>query len=164
MPAHFADRTVTKPLVIIDGDCGFCRRTAERMREITGERVDYAPSQEVGGDFPSILPEEFTREVKLVEPDSRITGGAEAVCRMLFVGGKSPWSGFPLWSYRKVPGARRAAEAGYRFVAEHRTLFSTLVRWGWGNDLRQATFWTARTWFLRALGAVYFYDLVSLVL
>ena len=160
--AHFADRAVTKPLVIIDGDCGFCRRTAERMREITGERVDYAPSQEVGGDFPSILPEEYTREVKLVESDGHVTGGAEAVCRLLFIGGQSAWSGFPLWAYRKVPGVRRTTEAGYRFVAEHRTLFSAVVRWGWGNDLRRATFGTARTWFLRALGAVYFAAFLSL--
>ena len=161
-PAHFADRQVDRPLVIIDGDCGFCRRTAERMREITGDRADYAPSQEVGGDFPSILPEEFAREFKLVEPDGHVTGGAEAACRLLFVGGQSPWSGLPLWVYRTLPGARWAADAGYRFVAEHRMFFSALVRWGWGNDLRRATFSSARTWFLRALGAVYFVAFLSL--
>ena len=161
-PAHFADRTVAKPLVIIDGDCGFCRRTAERMREITGDRADYAPSQEVGGDFPSILPEEFAREFKLVEPDGHITGGAEAACRLLFVGGKNPWSGFPLWAYRKIPGARRVVDVGYRFVAEHRMVFSALVRWGWGNDLRRPTFDAARTWFLRVLGLVYFAAFLSM--
>ena len=161
-PAQFADRAVERPLVLFDGNCGFCRRTVERMREITGDRADYAPSQEAGGDFPSILPEEFAREVKLVETDGQVYGAAEAVCRLVFGAGKSPWWGVPLWAYRAVPGVRRASEAGYRFVAGHRTLFSALVRWLWGNDLRRATFQTARTWFLRALGTVYFVTFLSL--
>ncbi len=158
----FADRSVERPLLIFDGDCGFCRRTVERIREITGDRADYASSQEAGADFPSILPEEFAREVKLVETDGRVYGAAEAVCRLIFEAGKSPWSGVPLWVYRTVPGARRASEAGYHFVATHRMLFSTLVRWLWGNDLRRATFQTARNWFLRALGAIYFIAFLSL--
>ena len=161
-PAQFADRSVERPLVIFDGDCGFCRRTVERMKEITGDRADYAAAQEVGEEFPSILPEEFTREVKLVETDGHVYGAAEAVCRLIFDAGKSPWSGVPLWAYRKVPGVRWASETGYRFVAEHRTLFSALVRWLWGNDLRRATYQTARTWFLRVLGAVYFVAFLSL--
>ena len=162
IPADFADRHVERPLLIFDGHCGFCRRTVARMQEITGERVDYAPSQEVGADFPSILPEEFGREVKLVETDGRVYGGAEAVCRLIFDGGRSPWSGVPLWAYRKVPGVRRIGDTGYHFVATHRTLFSTLVRWLWGNDLRRATFGHAAAWFLRALGAVYFAAFLSL--
>ena len=161
-PARFADRHVERPLLIFDGDCGFCRRTVERIKEITGDRADYASSQEAGADFPSILPEEFAREVKLVETDGQVYGAAEAVLRLIFDAGKSPWSGAPLWAYRTVPGVRRASESGYHFVATHRTLFSTLVRWLWGNDLRRATFQTARTWFLRALGAVYFIAFLSL--
>ncbi len=162
MPARFADRPVERPLLIFDGDCGFCRRTVERIKEITGDRADYVSSQEAGADFPSILPEEFAREVKLVETDGRVYGAAEAVLRLIFDAGKSPWSGLPLWAYRTVPGVRRVSESSYHFVATHRMLFSTLVRWLWGNELRRATFQTARTWFLRALGAVYFIAFLSL--
>lgn len=161
-PSQFADRPVERPLLIFDGNCGFCRRTVERIREITGDRADYASSQEVGADFPSILPEEYLREVKLVETDGQVYGAAEAALRLIFDAGKSPWSGVPLWAYRQVPGVRWASETGYHFVATHRTLCSTLVRWLWGNDLRRATFQNARTWFLRALGAIYFIAFLSL--
>ena len=99
------------------------------MRAITGERADYAPSQEVGKHFPSILPGEFAREVKLVETDGRVYGAAEAIFRLVFHAGGSPWWGVPLWVYRKVPGARWVSEAGYRFVAAHRGFFSVLTRW-----------------------------------
>ena len=59
-----------------------------------------------------------------METDGHVYGGAEAVFRLVFDAGKSPWWGVPLWVYRTVPGARWASEAGYRFVAGHRMLFS----------------------------------------
>lgn len=128
-PTRTADRAVVRPLLIFDGDCGFCRRCVGWMQKIAGDRADYASSQEVGADFPSIPPAEFTREVKLVEADGRVYGAAEAVFRLIFDGSRNRWSGLPLWAYRKVPGMRWASELGYRFVASHRMLFSVLTRW-----------------------------------
>ena len=128
-PERHADRTVERPLLIFDGDCGFCLRCVKWMKRIAGDRADYAPSQEVGADFPSVHREEFAREVKLVETDGRIYGGAEAVFRLISDGGRSRWWGVPLWAYRTLPGARWTSEAGYRFVASHRMLFSRLTRW-----------------------------------
>jgi predicted DCC family thiol-disulfide oxidoreductase YuxK len=43
-----------KPLLIYDGDCGFCRRWIQRWRAITGERVEFAPYQTVGSLYPEI--------------------------------------------------------------------------------------------------------------
>ena len=48
--AHPPDR----PLGIFDGDCGFCRAWIARWRAETGDRVDYAPSQEVAARFPEV--------------------------------------------------------------------------------------------------------------
>lgn len=64
-----------------------------------------------------------------METDGQVYGGAEAVCRLVFDAGRSPWWGVPLWVYRTVPGARRTSEAAYRFVATHRMFFSRLTRW-----------------------------------
>ncbi len=43
-----------QPLVIFDGRCGFCRIWIDYWKAITGGRVAYAPSQEVGGLYPQI--------------------------------------------------------------------------------------------------------------
>ena len=106
-----------RPLMIYDGECGFCRRWIARWRRWTGERVAYAPSQEVAGTYPQIPAGRFRESVVLVEPDGRITFAAEAVARSLAVRA----AGRPLlWIYLHVPGARAASEAAYRWLANRR--------------------------------------------
>src|SRR3954447_7225331 len=72
-----------KPLMLFDGDCHFCRRWIERWREATGDRVDYASSQEAGAQFPEIPPSAFERAVQFIEPDGRVYSGSTAVFRAL---------------------------------------------------------------------------------
>ena len=111
-----------KPILIYDGDCGFCRRWIERWRRITGDLVEYAPYQEVAPRFPEISEEEFKSAVQLVEPDGKIYRAAEAVFRSLGVVRSCRWL---LWIYSNFPGARWSAEAFYRFVANHRGRLNT---------------------------------------
>ena len=69
------------PVLLYDGDCGFCRRWIERWRRRTGGRVEYVAFQEGAGRFPS-LPKEALREaVHWVGPDGKTASGAEAVFR-----------------------------------------------------------------------------------
>ena len=49
------------PLVIFDGHCGFCRIWIEYWKAITGGRVGYAASQEVGGRLSPDSGEELQR-------------------------------------------------------------------------------------------------------
>ena len=76
----------SKPLMLFDGDCHFCRRWIERWRDMTGEEVEYASFQEAGARFPEIPRREFERAVQLVETDGTVVGGAEAVFRSLAYG------------------------------------------------------------------------------
>src|SRR5262249_29957166 len=141
--------------MICDGDCGFCRRSVEWMRQITGDRIAYAPSQEVGSKFPQIPPERFAHAVQLVEPDGRISQGADAVFRAL----ASRWHWAWLrWLYRHVPGAAPISEVGYRWVARHRGALA-----GGACSIRPPPRYTAVRWlFLRALGVVFFIAFWSL--
>ena len=107
-----------RPLLVYDGDCGFCLRWIERWRLRSGERVDFAPYEEVGARFPEVSVEEFRRSVWLFEPDGRRTRAAEAVLRSAAAAGGAGRLG--LWLYRVVPGVRPVLEGGYRWVAEHR--------------------------------------------
>ena len=156
-------RSLPKPLMVYDGDCHFCCRWITRWQETTLDRVDYAPSQEVASDFPEIPREQFDQEVKLIDPDGRISGGAEAVFRSLNHAARPgllvllAW-----WLYRKMPGFALVTEWGYHQVAQHRMIASAATRWFWGNDVTRPTYRTAQRWFLRVLGAIYFLAFLSL--
>ncbi|PYX18441.1 MAG: hypothetical protein DMG82_28525 [Acidobacteria bacterium] len=43
-----------RPLLIFDGDCGFCREWVEYWKRLTDKRVRYAAFQEVGEQFPQM--------------------------------------------------------------------------------------------------------------
>ena len=60
---------MARPLLIYDGRCGFCRIWIDYWKRLTGDRVDYASSQEVGAQYPQIQPQAFGESVQLVRPD-----------------------------------------------------------------------------------------------
>src|SRR5438094_452004 len=89
-----------KPVLIFDGDCGFCRRWVGRWKGLTGDTIEFAPSQEVASQFPQIPPKGFDESVWLVEPDGKVTGAAEAVFRSLALAGQMEYL---LWGYQHLP-------------------------------------------------------------
>ena len=111
-----------RPLLVFDGDCGFCRTWVARWHRLARGRVDVAPSQEVAHRFPHVPTEQYDLSVVLVEPDGTSTFAAEALLRTLALGGTTS----PSWCYRYVPGASFLLERAYRFVAHRRGLFSRL--------------------------------------
>ena len=141
-----------KPLLIFDGDCGFCRKWITRWQAITGDRIDYAPYQEVSEKYPQISLKEFASATQLVEPDGGISSGAEAVFRSL---AKVPGKGWGWWLYQHIPGFAPISRAAYRFVAGHRYGLSKITRWLWGNHLEPSTFHLSRRLFIRLIGVVY---------
>jgi predicted DCC family thiol-disulfide oxidoreductase YuxK len=148
----------SKPLLVYDGDCGFCKLWVARWREETGNAVSYQPLQEAAARFPELPREEFERAVKLIEPDGRIWSGAAAVYHSLGAGGR----GLNLWSYDHVPGFAAASEFAYRFIAGHRDLAHRVTALLWGEDVRRPTYFHARRWFLRFLGVIYLIAFLSL--
>jgi len=148
-----------RPLLVFDGDCGFCRYWIARWRRATGESVQYAPYQEVADRFPEIALQAFRAAVQLVEPDGSVTSGAEAAFAAL---ARAPRRRWLLWLYHRLPGAAWLADAVYRFVARHRLGFSRLTRLLWGVEVEPPSYRIARCVFLRVLGAVYLAAFVSL--
>ena len=148
-----------RPLLIYDGECGFCRRWIDRWQAMTGTSVAYAPSQEVGAAYPEIDPATFRRTVVLVEPDGRISEGAEAVLRALAT---VPGRRWPLALYRRLPGFAPLAEAAYRQVASHRSLLSRASWLFWGQSVERPSWLVARFLFVRGLALVYLIAFVSL--
>ena len=107
---------IERPLLIYDGDCGFCLRRAEGLRRRAGDALVIATSQAAAASHPSIPTKTFERTVVLVEADGTVRTGAEAVLAARALGGRSGL----LWMYRHVPGFQWFSEVGYRFVAARR--------------------------------------------
>jgi len=148
-----------KPLLIFDGDCGFCRAWIARWRRSIANALDVAPYQEVAGRFPDIPRERFARAVQLVMPDGQRFEAAEAVFRTLAL---APAGGAPLALYRHLPLFAPVSERCYRVVAGHRPAFDRLTRLLWGRHLvppgERVTSWL----FMRLLGVIFavaFYSL-----
>jgi lipase maturation factor 1 len=145
------DLSPRKPLLLFDGTCGFCRSWLARWRHATGDRVEYAPSQEEAARFPEIPRAAFDEAVHLIEPDGHLSRGAEAVFRALAY---APRKGGWLWAYRRIPGFRALTEWAYRAVARHRPAFSRVTEWVWGAHVtppgEEVTCWI----YLRLLGII----------
>ena len=55
-----------RPVLIYDGDCGFCRRWVERWRGVTGDAVEYATSEDAA---PALHPTPAEPAVAVVDQD-----------------------------------------------------------------------------------------------
>jgi predicted DCC family thiol-disulfide oxidoreductase YuxK len=161
LPRHrVASPPADKPLLLWDGDCGFCKLWAERWREEYGKRVDLATAQSEEARFPEIPAAAYDQGIQLVETDGIVYAGIAAALRTRLHGsGDGRW----LWrAYEKIPGVAPVLDAGYRVVARHRPLFSTLTHWLVGPNLHRPQFSAAAGIFLRALAAIYFIAFGSL--
>lgn len=147
-----------KPILIFDGDCGFCRKWIAYWKTLTGDRVDYAPYQEVGGRFPDIPKSRYEEAVQLVEPDGTIRSGASAVFSALAA---RPGLGWIHGLYKRVPGVAALTEAAYRVVARNRVFFSRLTRFFWGETVEPARYGLTRWVYLKGLGVTYLVAFVS---
>lgn len=149
----------SKPLLIYDGDCGFCRFFVFDWLRRTGGRIDAAPFQEAAAEHPEIPLEEFWRSVKLIETDGSVSSAAEAVFRVL---GYAPGYGWLIWFYRHVPGVAPVSDWAYRLVADHRNFFSRILALVWGRTAGPRSHFLTRWIFLRLLGLVYLFAFASL--
>jgi predicted DCC family thiol-disulfide oxidoreductase YuxK len=141
-----------QPLLIYDGDCGFCIYWLRYWQRLTGDRVTYAPYQEVAAQYPEIPLTAFQRAVQYIAPDGEIASGAEAA---LLVLSHANGKGFWLTLYRRLPGFAAIAERTYAFVASHRSALYRPSIWLWGRDYEPPRFDLVSWLFLRAIGLIY---------
>lgn len=153
----------SKPILIWDGECGFCERYVERWKAWTGERVNYEPYQTAAVRYPHLTSEQFQRSAVLIEPDGRVSTGAQAVFRTVAHAPPFVKGGVGNWMYERIPGFAWIAERVYAFIAERRRFFSWLSGWLVGPDVRPATFLLSRDLLLRSLGLIYVIAFLSLV-
>ncbi|HKX06702.1 MAG TPA: lipase maturation factor family protein [Stellaceae bacterium] len=152
------ESAAARPLLIYDGECGFCGYWARYWQKLTGERVDYAPYQDVAARVPEISIEEFQRAVQYIAPDGTHARAAEASFLTL---SHAPGQGIWLWLYRHLPGFAPVSELAYAFVAAHRPAFYVVSRFLWGRRHEPPRHDLVAFLFLRLFGLIYLTAFVS---
>jgi len=104
------------PVLIYDGDCGFCTRSA-RLAERLPLRARIAPWQELDLAALRTTEQRARHEVLWVNGEGRVFGGAAAVAEVLKHCGL-PWS--PVGALLSAPIVRTVADLVYRWVAANR--------------------------------------------
>ena len=147
-----------RPLLVYDGDCGFCGYWARYWQKLTGERVNYRPYQEVAAQYPTIPLASFQRAVQYITPDGQHASAAEASFLVLsHARGRRFW----LSLYRRLPGFASIAERAYAFTAAHRPGFYRISLFLWGRDYQPPRYDLVSFLFLRLLGLIYLSAFIS---
>jgi predicted DCC family thiol-disulfide oxidoreductase YuxK len=154
-----SDTTSRLPLLAYDGDCGFCAYWVRYWQRMTGERIRYAPYQDIAADYPGVPLEEFARAIQLFEPDGAHYSGAGAAFRVL---ARAPGKASSLWLYRHLPGFAWLSETVYTLVAHHREAAYRWSRLLWGPERYPPTFNLVSWLFLRLLGLTFLVAFVSI--
>jgi hypothetical protein len=141
-----------KPLLIFDGQCGFCRIWIDYWKKLTGDQVDYEPFQQAAERFPQIPRKEFARAVQFVRTDGTVASGAQAVFETL---GREKL-------YESSFVVRSLSETAYRFIAQRRNLFYHVTRFAFGQQIEPPRFAATQWVFLRLLAVIYAIAFASL--
>lgn len=149
----------SKPLMVYDGDCGFCRLWIKRWRFLTGDQVDYRPYQETASRYPEIPLERFQASVHLVEPHGGVYTGAQAVFQGLSYRKGLGW--LP-GAYGRVPGLSWISERAYGFVATHRGWFSRAGSCGLAPADEKPSYRISRWFFVKMLALAFLAAFLSL--
>ncbi len=141
----------TRPVLVFDGDCTFCRAWVGYWQALTGDSVEYVPYQSAAGRFPGISREDFQKAVHFIS-GANIYRGAEAVFQL---NGLLPGRSWLLALFYRVPFFAAIAEWGYQQVAAHRNAAYQVTRALWSASPRPSRYQTSSAWFLRSLAVIY---------
>jgi predicted DCC family thiol-disulfide oxidoreductase YuxK len=113
---------LSRPVLLFDGQCGFCRQWVARLRRWDRRgAIQTLPGAErtTLPDLPPISDESLDRAMQLVTPDRRVYPGARALPALL------PYlpGGRPLALFFRIPGAQAVADRLYDWISARRHRF-----------------------------------------
>ncbi|MFJ6609018.1 thiol-disulfide oxidoreductase DCC family protein [Streptomyces sp. NPDC091289] len=107
----------TRPVLVFDGDCGFCTTSVRFAERRLRPRCEVVPWQFADLAELGVTQERAEHEVLWVTPAGRVYGGAQAVAKVLLRSGRG-WA--LLGALLMLPPGRWVAPRVYRLVAENR--------------------------------------------
>lgn len=129
-----------KPMMVWDGECGFCKYWITNWQSKTKDRIVYRTFQEVAGLFKDIPLKEFKKASRLIETDGSIYSGPNSAYRSFIYFEKSP---FPAHAwYQKNNWFTSLSDHSYNFIAKHRGFMLKLSKLFFGKDpLSMKPYW-----------------------
>jgi predicted DCC family thiol-disulfide oxidoreductase YuxK len=107
----------TRPVLVYDGDCGFCTTSVAFAQKWIKPRCEVTSRQRARLDALGVSEQRAEYEALWVTPDGSVYGGAQAVAKLL----SSAGGGYVvLGAILQLPPVRRVAHAMYRLVADNR--------------------------------------------
>lgn len=129
-----------KPVMLWDGECGFCRYWTVRWEKMTGSKVEYHPYQEVASEIKDIDVIHFKRASRLIEPSGLVFSGPRSAYRT-FTYGNSSWAFLDKW-YASKKWFSSLSDWGYDKVANNRNFFFKLTKAFFGSNPNEVRpFW-----------------------
>ncbi|MEU3555801.1 thiol-disulfide oxidoreductase DCC family protein [Streptomyces fragilis] len=108
----------SRPVLVYDGDCGFCSVSVACAERLLRPRCTATPWQFADLGALGVTRERAEHEALWVTPTGAVHGGSQAVAKLLL----SARGGWPvLGALLTLPPARWAAHAVYRLVANNRS-------------------------------------------
>ncbi len=104
--------------VVYDADCRFCTALAGRFRALlAAHRIELLPLQTPWvRQKLALANEELLAEMRLLKPDGKVYGGADAVLEI----SRHIWWARPLSLARRAPAVRKLLRLGYGWIARNR--------------------------------------------
>ena len=121
MNTETTDNNAKNPTVgwiCYDSECAFCLRWLRHVeRPLRPRGFDFVPLQAAWVNAKLNVSEvELLKEMRLLLPDNRILGGADAAVFLA----RHIWWLWPLWLVSHIPGTMPIIRACYRFIARNR--------------------------------------------
>lgn len=109
---------MTKPVLLYDGGCCFCRGQVARLSRWLGDRLEYESFRDPGvlARHPEVSAEACESAIQLIEPGGRVRAGADAITAALRL---RRLTAPAAWIYA-VPVARGVIDRVYELVARYR--------------------------------------------
>ena len=113
---HTSYPPIEKPILVYDGDCGFCKYSLVKWKRKVGDRINEAPFQTAQLKFKDIPESQFKKAVHLILTDGRVFQGAAAAFYSLHLAGNVRW--YDLYTRSSIFSS--ATEWIYNLIARNR--------------------------------------------
>jgi predicted DCC family thiol-disulfide oxidoreductase YuxK len=130
---------LNKPLMVFDGNCGFCKYWIAKWKLMTGNLIDYQPYQEATKSIRDIDEIHFKQAVRFIDTEGMIKSGPEAAYYTYYIRGKSK---FLFDWYKNKKWFKKLNDIVYQWIADNRSfVFNVCVKMLGSDPLKTQHFW-----------------------
>ncbi len=130
----------SKPILIWDGKCGFCKYWVLRLKMLTNNQIEFKSFQDIGNTFPDIPIQRFKEASRLIDTTGEVYSGPDSFYKSLYY--KQVPITFLHRSYCTNKVFKLLSDFFYTLIADNRNLSFKITKILFGNNpLRFTHYW-----------------------